>query len=270
MPSIVGFSRRVKENTLLWLREAADRYSTEVVKAAGVQADYRCTTLKELGRIRSVGGEPVVLDWLSQSVKLGDCVYDIGANTGFYTILAAKRVGATGQVVAFEPEGQNFARLQSNVLINGLDNVIACPFAISDRNGSELLRLHSSDAGEGAHALVSDGGNWRVFLLRLDTAVDMFDLPVPSHIKIDVEGHEEAVLAGMSTCLSSERLRTVMVEAHYYEQLRDRRVYYDDVQLAAKRQRLISQFEAHRFRLKTNTVSVEGEVRLAHLWFARN
>ena len=269
MPSIAGFSRRVKENTLLWLRAAADRYSTEAVHAAGVQADYRCTTLKELGRVRSVGGEPVVLEWLSQSVKPGECVYDVGANTGFYTILAAKRVGPAGHVVAFEPEGQNFARLQSNVQINGLTNVTACPFAVSDHAGSALMRLQSQDAGEGAHALVSDGGSWRVFLFTLDGAVDMFGLPSPTHIKLDVEGHEEAVLCGMSRCLQSGTLRTIMVEAHYFQQLSNTRTFYADAELEAKRQRLISLLGAHRFSLTTDRLSVEDEVRYAHMVFIR-
>jgi FkbM family methyltransferase len=269
MPSIVGFSRRVKEATLLWLRQTADRHSTEVVHAAGVAALFRCTTLKELGRVRAVGGEPAVLDWLSRSVKPGDCVYDIGANTGFYTILAAKLVGPTGQVVAFEPEGHNFARLQSNVLINGLDNVIAGPFAISESNGSALLRLHSSDAGEGAHALVSDGGNWRVFLFTLDGALDLFGLPSPMHLKIDVEGHEESVLRGMSRCLGSETLRTIMVEAHYFQQLSDTRRFFDDAELEAKRQRLIALLGAHRFALTTDQLSMEDETRYAHMVFER-
>ena len=269
MPSIAGFSRRVKENTLLWLRDAADRHATEVVRAAGVEASYRCTTLKELGRIRSVGGEPVVLEWLSESVKPGDCVYDIGANTGFYTILAAKLVGPTGRVVAFEPEGQNFARLQSNVQVNGLANVIACPFAVSDRVGSALMRLHSQDAGEGAHAIVGDGGNWRVFLLTLDGAVDLFGLPWPTHLKIDVEGHEEAVLRGMARCLQSETLCTVVVEAHYFQQMSETRHYYDDAELEAKRLRLISLLGAHRFVLATDRLSAEDEVRYAHMVFIR-
>lgn len=270
MPSLIGFGKRLWETTLLRLRDAADRYSIETVRALGLEARFRCGTPQEMGRLRTVGGEPVILDFLRTRVKTGDCFYDVGGNIGFYSVLAAELVGATGAVVAFEPEAVNFSRLQANVLLNDLHNVIACPFALSDHTGSANLRLQSHNAGEGAHALVDgDRDGTIVFLFTLDSAIKTFNLPPPNHVKIDVETHEEPVLAGMIETLASPALRSVVVEAHYYTQLSDRRIYQSDEELAAKRGRLATLFERNGFRLDVEQLTTEDEVRFAHLVFVR-
>lgn len=271
MPSVVGFGRRLWETSLLYLRETADRHSVETVRTLGVEAQYRCTTPQEMGRFRTMGGEPVILEFLRTRLESGDCFYDIGGNVGFYTILAARLVGPKGSVVAFEPEAMNFSRLQANVLLNDLHNVIACPFALSDHIGSASLQLQSHNAGEGAHALV-DGAQdgTTVFLLTLDSAIKIFDLPPPNHVKIDVETHEEPVLAGMTETLTSLNLRTVALEAHYYEQQPNCRVHQNDEELAAKRDRLVSLFDQCGFRLVAEHLTTEGEVRFAHLLFCRS
>lgn len=270
MLNVVGFSRRMRETALSKLRDAADRHSIETIRTLGVEARFRCTTPQEMGRLRTVGGEPIILDLLRTRVKAGDCFYDVGGNIGFYSILAALLVGPEGSVVAFEPEAENFARLQTNVLLNDLKNVVVCPFALSDHDGTASLRLQSHSVGEGAHALVdgaADGA--RVFLLTLDSAIRMFDLPPPNHVKIDVETHEEPVLAGMAETLSSRALRTVVLEAHYYTQLPDRRVHQNDAELAAKRERIVSLLEGFGLGLEAEQPTVEEEVRFAHLLFTR-
>lgn len=270
MFNVVGFSRRMRETALLKLRDAADRHSIETIRTLGIEARFHCTSPKEMGRLRTIGGEPVILDFLRTRVRAGDSFYDIGGNIGFYSILAAFLVGPEGSVVAFEPEAENFARLQANVLLNDLKNVVVCPFALSDHNGAACLRLQSHSVGEGAHALVDGAADGtRVFLLTLDSAMRMFDLPPPNHVKMDVETHEEPVLAGMPETLASPALRTVALEAHYYAQLPDRRVYQDDAELAAKRGRIVSLFERNGFRLDVEQLTAEGEVRFAHMLFVR-
>ncbi len=270
MLNVVGFGRRLTEGALLKLRESADRCSVKTVKALGVSAKFRCTSPKELGRFRSVGGEPVILRFLETRVKPGDCFYDVGANVGFYSVLAAHLVGPQGSVVAFEPEADNFARLQSNVLLNDLRNVVVSPFALSDHNGSGSLRLQSHTVGEGAHAVLEGGGgDSTIFMLTMDSAIPMFGLPWPNHVKIDVETHEEQVIAGMTQVLRTPALRTLAIEAHYYTQFPNHRLYFDDAQLAAKRERIVSFLTEYGFKVEAEQLTTEGQVRFAHMVLAR-
>jgi FkbM family methyltransferase len=68
-------------------------------------------------------------------VRAGDVVYDVGANIGWYSLLAARGVGATGEVVAFEPSIVNAACVQENAATNGMGNVTVIPAAVTDRDG---------------------------------------------------------------------------------------------------------------------------------------
>lgn len=252
------------------IRAFADQHTVRTVNALGVEARFKCVTPHELGRFLTLGGEPLILQAL-QRMRSGECFYDIGANIGLYTILAAKLVGARGTVVAFEPEAGNFARLQANARLNRLRQVIACPLALSNEAAAARFRLHSDMVGEGGHGMAADGeGDLTVFCLPLDRLVELYGLALPNHIKIDVEGHEERVLTGMPRVLASSTLRTIVLEAHYYDQLAERRVYYSDAQLASKRTRLLAHMAPHRFRLAGEEVIVEGDVRFAHFVFTRD
>jgi FkbM family methyltransferase len=66
-------------------------------------------------------------------------VLDVGAHNGFYTLLASKRVGPTGQVIAFEPSPRERQRLLSNLWINGCSNVIVEPVALADEDSVATL-----------------------------------------------------------------------------------------------------------------------------------
>ncbi len=266
----VGAGRWLKGVADRGIRNLADRHTIRTVDVLGVQARFKCVTPHELGRLSTFGGEPIVLGAL-QRLRPRDCFYDIGANIGLYTVLAARLVGAGGTIVAFEPEGANFARLQANARLNGLSQVVACPFALSDRTGPARLRLHSSMTGEGGHALVGGAeGDTTVFCLPLDQVLETFGIRQPDHIKIDVEGHEEQVLAGMARVLASSSLRTVILEAHYYDQQSDGRVHYGDAELAQKRRRLLAILGRHRFLVAGEQVTSEGGARFAHLLFTRD
>lgn len=69
------------------------------------------------------------------SLRPGDVVYDVGANAGYYSLVAARRVGATGQVVAFEPYSLNVAALSHHVALNRLGNVEVVAAAVAARSG---------------------------------------------------------------------------------------------------------------------------------------
>jgi FkbM family methyltransferase len=136
----------------------------------------------------------------------------VGANLGYFTVLAAAWVGSGGHVYAFEPEPRNFALLEANVALNGLaSRVTARRAALADRSGAGQLSLHADNLGD--HQLVSqpDAASIEVQVLA---GADWFGdresrLDV---VKIDVQGAEHAVVEGLLPLLaaSGPRLRILL------------------------------------------------------------
>jgi FkbM family methyltransferase len=141
-------------------------------------------------------------------LRPGDVFVDIGANVGSYTVLAAK-LGA--RVVAVEPIPATFDRLLANVRLNGLESsVTAHRVGLSDRNGT--LRF-TTDHGTINHVMAATEN-----LAGTDIEVATLDSILaglsPTLIKIDVEGHELAVLNGAGRTLGSPSLLAVIMETN--------------------------------------------------------
>jgi FkbM family methyltransferase len=141
----------------------------------------------------------------------GMCVFDVGANIGYYTLLAARAVGYSGRVYAFEPEPLNFTLLTRNVAENGFTNVRLVNAAVSNRKG--LTRLHLDDANFGAHSFeagsvrTSSGLSVEVETVRLDDFADVarsFEAGIL--VKVDVQGAEALVVEGGRGLLALPRV----------------------------------------------------------------
>lgn len=143
-------------------------------------------------------------------IGAGDVVYDVGANAGFYTLLAATLVGARGRVVSFEPVPSNLEVLRRHIALNDLVNVEVIEAAVADRDG---IAAFSAEGGHGATARLSESGNLRVRVTTLDTLRSEGRIPAPTLIKIDVEGAEYAVLRGAERLLR-DTLPYLIVELH--------------------------------------------------------
>lgn len=89
--------------------------------------------------------EPHVSALISARLKSGDVFCDIGANIGYYTVLAAPIVGDTGKVVAIEPSPATFELLKQNIKLNNADNVRMVRAAVADQPGT-LTLFHAPDA----------------------------------------------------------------------------------------------------------------------------
>lgn len=128
----------------------------------------------------------------ADEVDLGQVVYDIGANVGYYTLLASILVGPKGKVIAFEPLPRNLAFLRTHLKINNLKNVQIIDSAISDTKGEMFF---STDTH---HAMghISQDGSLRVKVVSLDEIVTNLGLPKPDVLKIDIEGAEYEALIG--------------------------------------------------------------------------
>lgn len=166
---------------------------------------------------------------LTGLLKLGQIFFDVGANVGFYTLLASRIVGSTGRTIAFEPSPRNIAYLRRHVALNKAANVTIVPVACADQTGIELFR----DGENNALGHLVDAADERdyecapraslVATLALDKVAEKLHV-VPDVIKIDVEGAELRVLHGAASLLTDVR-PTVLLSTHS-DELRDSCLLY--------------------------------------------
>ena len=164
--------------------------------------------------------EPCTIEWIAGFTS-GEVLVDVGANVGMYTIWAAKTRAA--RVFAFEPEAQNYALLNRNVVLNGLgDRVKAYCLALSDVDGFSELHLSDLRAGGSCHSLgervdfahrpMEPEYSQGCISARLDDLVRRGVVPEPHYVKIDVDGFEPKVVAGAAAVLRGGRLKSLLVE----------------------------------------------------------
>lgn len=158
--------------------------------------------------------EPGTTRLFQETVKPGMVVVDIGAHVGYYTLLAAKQVGPTGKVYAFEPEPGNHTILLKNIGMNSYDNVVATPMAVSDQTGSSTLYITALDSGRHSvyHHGLPEKGIATVETTTLDVFLESEGWPSIDLIKIDVEGAEVAVLDGMNQLMEKNSDLKLIVE----------------------------------------------------------
>ncbi len=141
---------------------------------------------------------------IDQVLRTGDIYVDVGANLGMHSLLASRRVGADGMVVAIEPNPRTFHVLQLHSMINRIDNITLWNLGMSDHEGK--LELIGDPSHSAMYSAVDHGqGTDRVEikLEMLDNILRGEDLNrARVLVKIDVEGHECNVLAGMKNLLA--------------------------------------------------------------------
>jgi FkbM family methyltransferase len=185
----------------------------------------------EIGiRSISVEKEPFTVEWIESEIGPGDVFYDIGANVGAYSLIAAKATGNAARVFAFEPSASSFHDLSRNVLLNECaESVIPLPFAIWSETGPISFTASSPAAGASHHraadALPSgEPDTVAVFGVRLDDLVERFGLAAPTHAKIDTDGYELEVLRGAERTLARPELRSLIVELDREDTSRSREI----------------------------------------------
>jgi FkbM family methyltransferase len=158
--------------------------------------------------------EPLETTFLRNLLKPGMVFVDIGANIGYFTLVAARRVGPTGRVLAVEPEPYNFQLLQRNVGVNDLANVELANVALGDRQGSAALYCSPQNFGD--HRLYDGASEQRrateVQVRTLDGLVKARQLGAVDVIKMDVQGYENRVIAGMASTLAASPRALVLTE----------------------------------------------------------
>ena len=150
--------------------------------------------------------ESLMADLLSP----GDCVLDVGANIGWSALQAARAVGPAGLVVALEPEIDNFGLLAHNVRTNLVDNVIPLRVGAGRARQWRTLALDADNAGGHSMLRPADRGRGeRVLVLAAGDVCSLLGV-VPRVVKIDVEGAEPEVVAGLEPLLGAEPVDVVL------------------------------------------------------------
>lgn len=139
--------------------------------------------------------EPATVAYLQQNVSPGDVALDVGANFGYYTVLFSQLV-RHGWVHAFEPNPECYSILRQNT--RSKTNVTTYDTAASDRNGTTWFYRHRSYGMGGLIPREGMDGRFRIVRAPLDH----YGFPHVDFIKIDVEGHEGEVLAGLKDTIA--------------------------------------------------------------------
>ena len=147
------------------------------------------------------------------SPKEGDVVIDVGAAFGIYTMIASKKVGSSGKVVAIEPQPEIFRMLNCNIKLNKLSNIVSLNYATYSKETKLILYSNFSLISERA------GKNNQVFIEvncnTLDHLVgEIQEINEINWIKIDVEGAELEVLKGATGILSKSKDIALLIEIH--------------------------------------------------------
>jgi FkbM family methyltransferase len=145
----------------------------------------------------------------TEVVHTGDVVLDIGANAGFYTLLAARFTAPNGHVFAFEPLPANLEVLRRHMTLNQVTHVQIMPIALADQNGETFFRTAMNNS---MGHLTSDG-DLRVTVRSLDALLAEGTIPLPNVLKVDVEGAELRVLQGAKQLLSQAH-PTIILATH--------------------------------------------------------
>jgi FkbM family methyltransferase len=174
-------------------------------------------------RRHSCAREPETVAWIERELRAGDVMFDVGANVGAYSLVAAKATGGAARVFAFEPAFATFAALCRNVALNACDGVVV-PLHLALSDETTLGEFAYTDLASGA-SLHAYAGHVHpklaafrpvlrqpVLSYRIDDLVRAWPIPVPALVKIDVDGAELAVLHGAAETLRDARLRTLSVE----------------------------------------------------------
>lgn len=183
-----------------------------------IESDVEYTT-----RLHSCAKEPETIEWIHGFFKDGDVYYDIGANVGAYALVAAKGFKGKVRVYAFEPGFPTFKQLCTNIVLNDCQEcIVPLQVALSDRTALQVLNYSSLLPGSALHALGAavdyKGDRFQpmvrqpVLAFSLDDLIKYFDLPLPAHLKLDVDGTELSILKGAGNTLGHDALKSVLVE----------------------------------------------------------
>jgi FkbM family methyltransferase len=146
----------------------------------------------------------------------GQTFVDVGANEGWFSMLAAKLIGPSGRVLACEPQERLWPVIIKNIFLNGFANVQLLPFAIAEKPGEAVINLYPS-VNTGSSNISNTKRRWetqqRIKLLPLTDILGSLQSGNVDLMKVDVEGFEHKVLQSAGEHLGST-IKRLVVELH--------------------------------------------------------
>jgi FkbM family methyltransferase len=162
--------------------------------------------------------EPPVTRIFQHHLSPGAVVVDAGANWGYFSLLVAPLVGASGRVMAIEPDPRQFDALVRNVGLNEFPQITPFPIAVGARDGHATLIGYADDEDNRGVSRIADaaasGRRFEVRCTTLDSLTAALTAPRVGLVKIDVEGSEWDALSGMRDGLASRRYAALVLELH--------------------------------------------------------
>ncbi|MGZ3459411.1 MAG: FkbM family methyltransferase [Archangium sp.] len=152
--------------------------------------------------------------WVRRWLKPGSTFVDVGANVGYFTLLASSLVGSAGRVCACEPSVRAFQRLEATLRDNAISQARAFNFALGAEPGTLNLYFTSPTVTNHTPSMVAQEGarSVPVRVRTLDECLEEWGLERVDILKIDVEGFEPQVLAGAGKALATGRIRAILCE----------------------------------------------------------
>ena len=166
--------------------------------------------------------EPDVTIAMLRVLREGDTVIDVGANIGYFTLLAQKMVGASGRVFAFEPGSNNLPHLINNISLNGENTITVLTQPLSDRAEQVAFYLNADNSGGNAlwnPALWPDNTKSRELQqqeIMSAQRLDFYQIKNPRLIKIDTEGAETKILTGAEQTIREYKPPFILAEINVF------------------------------------------------------
>lgn len=219
-PSLIRFAKFIHFHGLvrkMYYKSILSLSNKIRIAILGYDAEFYARNISELSLVESFlvderDGEIRVIQKLLEELKAGEVAYDIGASIGTHAVFMALKVGKYGKVIAFEPEKNSFKDLIANIDLNKINNIIPFKVALGDSRKEGIIK-----GGLGSFTLSEENSFVSVEKIKIVDARSFIQenkLPVPSVIKIDVEGYEYNVIKGLEDVLRDKNCRMVACEIH--------------------------------------------------------
>lgn len=208
-PAVIQSAPGIATKRLLWslLRRRAFDYDTVTPQGWRIKGNTRDWIQRMLfyfGR-----WEPHLTAWMQGRLQPGDAFIDVGANIGYFTLLASDCVGPQGRVVAIEAMPAIFQHLSEHIRLNHLDNVRLLNMAAAGPDSPPQVQLFwGGPQNIGSSSMIDRLSGGEGVTVRADTLSRMLDRKEISQarlIKVDVEGMEAPAIRGLQ--LENHRLR---------------------------------------------------------------
>ncbi len=202
----------------LFINKLLGKQSIMDVEYEGQRFKLDITAKREIKRANEIFHETALLNKMFDHIQEGDIIYDIGANIGVISLLLSGIKTATNATVySFEPEPKNYTQLTKNIQLNSRANkILANQLALGKEKGTLNLFVRG-EAGEGRHSIAASKGSTGTIKIEIETCSAFADKcgQIPDVVKIDVEGAEGQVLAGMESLIEEKKKpREIFLEIH--------------------------------------------------------